>query len=314
MWHPLGEAAAARDAVNARATEGARVVVSGPPVYPTPTGEPVTNDFLWIAVDSTTAERGATLLAAFGAGHLKMRYVQSWSGAPRLIEAAHRHGLSVSGHCAHGLAVVAAGIDGQEHLDGQCGDWEFGVRDDIVQLYRAAGVAVTPVIDFHDETVRSARDTSRTHTPDVEPFVTPALRLDALRSLPPAAQLRIEGRARRARETTRRMFEGGVRIGLGSDAHMYPGGVARELEALVAAGLTPRDALRAATVDAATIAGADQVGRIAPGLLADLVLLDGDPLQDIGNVRKIWQVIQGGWIVDRERLRTREEPGQPASR
>jgi imidazolonepropionase-like amidohydrolase len=106
------------------------------------------------------------------------------------------------------------------------------------------------------------------------------------------------------------MFEGGVRIGLGSDAHMFPGGVPRELEALVAAGLTPRDALRAATVDAAAIIGAHQLGRIAPGLLADLVLLDGDPLQDIGNVRKIGQVIQGGGIVDRERLRTREEPGQ----
>lgn len=314
MWHPLGEAAAARDAVSARAAQGARVVVSGPPVYPTPTGEPVTNDFLWIPVDSTTAERGAALLAAFGAGHLKMRYVQSWSGAAKLIEAAHRHGLSVSGHCAHGLAVVAAGIDGQEHLDGQCGDWEFGVRDDIVQLYRAAGIAVTPVIDFHDETARTARDSSRIHQPDSEPFVTPALRLDAVRNLPPAAQLRIEGRARRARESTHRMFQGGVRIGAGSDAHMFPGGVPRELEALVAAGLTPRDALRAATIDAAAIIGADQVGRIAPGLLADLVLLDSDPLQDIRNVRKIWHVIQGGWIVDRDRLRTREGPGQGTSR
>ena len=314
MWHPLGESAAARDAVNARAAEGARVVVSGPPVYPTPTGEPVTNDFLWIPVDSTTAERGAELLAGFGAGHVKMRYVQSWSGASDLVAAAHRHGLSVSGHCAHGLAVAAAGIDGQEHLDGQCGDWEFGVRDDIVQLYRAAGIAVTPVIDYHDEVARAARDTSRIHAPDSEPFVTPAMRLDAVSNVPPAAQLRIAKRAGRARETTRRMFEAGVRIGLGSDAHMFPGGVPRELKALVAAGLSPRDALRAATVDAAAIIGTDQVGRLAPGMLADLVLLDGDPLVDIGNVRRIWQVIQGGWIVDRDRLRTREEPGKATLR
>ena len=84
---------------------------------------------------------------------------------------------------------------------------------------------------------------------------------------------------------------------------MYPGGIARELEALVAAGLTPRDALRAATVDAAAVTGLEgQAGRIAVGHLADLVLLDADPLADVGNVRRIHQVIQGGRVVDRQRL------------
>jgi imidazolonepropionase-like amidohydrolase/Tol biopolymer transport system component len=303
MWHPLGDGAAARDAVNAGIAAGARVIVSGPPVYPTPSGAPLTSDFLWIPVDSVTAERGVALLRGFGAGHLKMRYVQSWSGAAPLLRIAHRHGLSVSGHCAHALTVVAAGIDGQEHLDGQCGDWEFGVHDDVVQLYRAAGIAVTPVIDYHDETARTARDSSRIHAPDVEPFLTPALRLDAIRQNTPALLQRVEGRARRAREATRRMYAAGVRIVAGTDAHMYPGGIARELEALVAAGLTPRDALRAATVDAAAVTGLEgQAGRIAVGHLADLVLLDADPLADVGNVRRIHLVIQGGRVIDRQRL------------
>jgi len=279
------------------------VVVSGPPIYPSPTGAPITNDFLWVPVDSATTERALDLLSAFGAGHVKMRYVQSWSLGAAFVRAAHRRGLAVSGHCAHALALVAAGIDGHEHLDGQCGDLEFGVRDDLVRLYRAGGVAVTPVIDYHDEIARSAADTTRVHAPDAWPFMTPALRLDAVSGpLPEAFRLRVEGRARRARQAAGRMQQGGVRIGLGSDAAMFPGGVARELEALVAAGLTPRQALRAATIDAAAILGTDQVGRIAPGYLADLVLLEADPLADITHVRQIRLVIQGGQVVDRAAL------------
>lgn len=302
MWAPLADAAAARDAVAAGVVDGARLVVSGPPFYPSPTGESLTGDFVWIPVDSATSERGLAMLAAFGAGHVKMRYVQTWNGGASLVRQAHRRGLRVSGHCAHGLPLAMAGIDGHEHLDGQCGDWEFGIRDDLAQLYRAAGIAVTPVIDYHAETVRTARDTSRIHAADVAPFLTPSLRLDALGSLRQVS--RIEGRARRARYSTAVMHAAGTRIALGTDEPMYPGGVHRELEELVAAGLSPRGALRAATLDAAAVIGAsDQIGRLAPGYLADLVLLDGDPLLDIRNSRRIWAVIQGGRIVDRERLR-----------
>ena len=304
MWQPLGDAAAERDAVDAGVANGARVVVSGPPFYPSPTGESLTSDFVWIPVDSATGERGLAMLAGFGAGHLKMRYVQTWNGGASLVRQAHRHGLRVSGHCAHGLPLVMAGVDGHEHLDGQCGDWEFGVHDDLVQLYRAAGVAVTPVIDYHAESARTARDTSRIHAPDVEPFLTPSLRLSALLPPTPGLLARIESRARRARQTTRAMHAAGVRIALGTDEPAYPGGVHRELEELVASGLSPRDALRAATVDAAAVIGASgQIGRLAPGYLADLVLLDGDPLSDIRNTRRIWAVVQGGRVVDRDGLR-----------
>jgi hypothetical protein len=50
--------------------QGARIVVSGPPFYPAPTTDAVTSDFLWIAVDSATTDRGLEMLRAFGAGHV----------------------------------------------------------------------------------------------------------------------------------------------------------------------------------------------------------------------------------------------------
>ena len=67
-----------------------------------------------------------------------------------------------------------------------------------------------------------------------------------------------------------------------------------ELGQLVAAGLTPREALLAATRDAARLLGADSIGRIAPGTVADFVVLQGDPLADIENVRRVESVIVRG--------------------
>jgi len=78
-----------------------------------------------------------------------------------------------------------------------------------------------------------------------------------------------------------------------------------EIAEVVTAGLTPSEALVAATSTAAGVLGIDgDVGTIAVGKIADLVLLDADPLIDIRNTRRIWRVIQGGRVVDRDALRS----------
>jgi len=82
-----------------------------------------------------------------------------------------------------------------------------------------------------------------------------------------------------------------------------PGGVPRELEALVAAGLSPLEALRAATSNAAAVLGLErELGKLEPGFRADLVLLDANPIADIRNVRRIFAVIQDGNVIDRTTL------------
>ncbi|HKH91193.1 MAG TPA: amidohydrolase family protein [Gemmatimonadaceae bacterium] len=103
------------------------------------------------------------------------------------------------------------------------------------------------------------------------------------------------------------MHAAGVPILAGTDVHnpyVYPGfSLHDELALLVEAGLEPLDALRAATLNPARYFGAtDSLGTVAPGKLADLVLLDADPLADIGNTRRIRAVFLGGRVLDRAAL------------
>jgi imidazolonepropionase-like amidohydrolase len=94
----------------------------------------------------------------------------------------------------------------------------------------------------------------------------------------------------------------GVTICVGGDVGVYAHGTnAREVELLVAAGMPARDALHAVTAgNAASFGVGDSVGRIAPGLTADLVVIDGDPLADIAALRRVRQVYKGGVAVARD--------------
>jgi len=99
------------------------------------------------------------------------------------------------------------------------------------------------------------------------------------------------------------VFVQGNQIGTGTDIPMVPGAIHLELEELVASGLSPMEALLAATSHAAHVIGAEEeIGTIEVGKWADLILLDADPLEDIRNTRRIWKVVQGGRVVDREAL------------
>ena len=84
-----------------------------------------------------------------------------------------------------------------------------------------------------------------------------------------------------------------------------------ELESFVEAGIPPLQVLRLATWDAAAAVGADDhLGTLEAGKLADVVLLDANPLDDIKNTQTIWRVIRGGRVLDPETLRRSAQADQ----
>jgi imidazolonepropionase-like amidohydrolase len=104
-----------------------------------------------------------------------------------------------------------------------------------------------------------------------------------------------------------RLNRAGVQMLAGSDCpnpFVYPGfSLHDELDLLVRSGLRPAEALRTATVNPAIFLGVtDSLGTVARGKVADLVLLDANPLADIANTKRISAVIQGGRLLDRSAL------------
>ncbi|HEX3554120.1 MAG TPA: amidohydrolase family protein [Thermoanaerobaculia bacterium] len=97
----------------------------------------------------------------------------------------------------------------------------------------------------------------------------------------------------------RRAIDAGVKLAFGTDAGVYPHGQnAKQFHSLLALGLTPRQVIRMATVNAADLLGwSDRVGTVAPGRYADLIAVDGDPLTDVTELERVRFVMKGGVVV-----------------
>src|SRR5262245_33925492 len=304
---PIGPLVAFADAIAAERLDGPRVDFGGFQFYSDWAYDAEDQQGVEPEADPAHAARAVEMARAFGSQHIKTRTFRRWDINARLITEAHRRGMRVTGHCAHLLPLVAAGMDAKEHA-GFCEPRSDGViYDDLVQLYRAAGISVVPTITYstfavqmHEHPDMLAADK------ELAPFLPERASFDWMLQLESAERLQFAGFAQAAREATTKLARAGVTIGTGTDIWQIPTGVHMELEELVAAGLSPLEAIRAATADAARIVGAEQdLGTIAAGKWADIIILDADPVADIRNSRRIWAVLQAGRLLDRAALVTR---------
>lgn len=105
-----------------------------------------------------------------------------------------------------------------------------------------------------------------------------------------------------AMQNLKRLSDAGIPIVMGTDAGnigtLHGPSVFREMALMQQSGLTPLQVLRSATTGGAQAMGRDDLGAIAPGKLADLVLLDADPLADVGNLSHAERVIKGGVVYE----------------
>ncbi|MFC0632559.1 metal-dependent hydrolase family protein [Brevundimonas balnearis] len=190
-----------------------------------------------------------------------------------IVEAGHRMGRRVTAH-AHGVdginAFLRAGGDSIEH-----GTY---LDDESIRLFRQNDAFLVPTLLAGDFVARIAS------SPDN--FFTPAQTAKALEAGPKMLDM------------ARRAHAGGVRIAFGTDSGVSAhGDNAQEFALLVQAGMTPLEAVQAATVVAAEHLGISaEAGRLAPNMPADLIAVSGDPLSDVTELERVRFVMRGGRI------------------
>jgi len=222
-----------------------------------------------------------------------------------IIDEAHKRGLRVMAHMFYledAKQLVAAGLDGLAH---SVRDKE--VDDELIRLLKEKKTFAVATLVREESTFIYATPPAFLDDPFFNRWIDPEI----IRQLKdPAYGARIKadpdfskypGQLAMAKKNLKKLSDAGVHIAFGSDSgppSRFQGFFEhRELELMVEAGLTPAQALQAATSNAATalhISG--NFGSLAKGKRADMILLDADPLADIRNMRKINKV----WIGGRE--------------
>jgi imidazolonepropionase-like amidohydrolase len=267
-----------RDGINRGETEGPRLLVSG---------DPLTSTVLRGVAEDDRGERvarvrqfvrariaeGVDVIKVFEGVDETGRPVFNMQEISAAVEEAARAGLRVAVHAHEAAAVKAA-------VRGGCASVEHGsfLDDEAVRELAKRHVALVPTLYLPTHYLEH-----RERFVAFDPFTWSFF--EKLR----AGNLANAARAKK----------GGVWIVSGSDAVAgLHGNNPREIIWLVKAGLTPAEALRAATVDAAGLLGLEgKVGEIKPGAFADLVAVPGDPTKDIGVVEHVNFVMKGGKVI-----------------
>src|ERR1035441_2638225 len=287
---------ALRDAINAGDVPGPRMLVSGPAL--SITGGHCDNDLLPYEYHATSdgvadgienVQHKTREIIKYGADLIKVCAtggVLSKGDDPNasqytleemkaIVADAHRLGRKVAAH-AHGAQGVIwaseAGVDSAEH--------GHLMNDAAIATLKKNGTYLVPtlyLIDWQRENAAKA-------------------------NLPDYTRHKMQIVSEAAKTNAKKAIEAGVKIGLGTDAAVYPHGLnAHELAVYVSLGMTPLQAIQTATINDADLLGwSDKIGTLEAGKWADIIAVDGDPLQDVTTLQHVKFVMKGGAVVKNE--------------
>ncbi len=287
---------ALRDAINAGDIPGPRMLVSGPAL--SITGGHCDNNLLPYEYHATSdgaadgieaVQHKVREIIKYGADLIKICAtggVLSKGDDPQasqytleemkaIVADAHRLGRKVAAH-AHGAQGIRwaseAGVDSVEHAS--------YIDDAAIAELKKNGTYLVPTLYLGDWFMENAE---KNRVPD---FL-----LVKAKAVMPAA-----------RKNVAHAFASGVKVAFGTDAAVYPHGLnAHEFGVMVKLGLTPLQAIQAATVNDADLLGwSEKVGTIEAGKWADIIAVDGDPLKDVTTLEHVKLVMKGGEVVKNE--------------
>ncbi len=284
------------------------------------TGEDLTDmtpDQLRVAIDRYL-DKGPDFIKYGGTAHFLRPTLIGFSLEQQkaIVEEAHKRGKKVDVHATspEGLRLsVEAGIDLIQHADALSRDYP----DDLVKLIQKRKPTCSLMSNLSTgrlwtdyQAQRAAADEKYSKMPPPATVAERNTRRDTVGLYGDMIEYQ--------RRNSTRLIKAGCRITVGTDAAIFDApefrtvpplpeaspGIAthRAIEGLVELGMTPMQALVAATRNGGIATNIPDLGTIEPGKLADVLVLDADPLQDIHNIEKIRAVIARGKPIDTERL------------
>jgi imidazolonepropionase-like amidohydrolase len=287
-----------------------------------------------LASNEAEVRTAVQAMAAAGFGMVKIYSSLDPALVPVVVDEARRHGMRVGGHIPAYMTAeqaVRAGYNEIQHMNMLFLNFMFDSVQDTRTPARFTAVADHAAeIDPQSERVQAFLKLLRQKNVTIDPTlgvfeglytdrpgeVSPVFAAVADR-MPPQVRRGFlegglpvpEGADARYRETFRSMQrmlmalrQAGIPFVAGTDS-MAGFALPRELELYVEAGVPPLEVLRITTLDAARHVGrGNELGSIAPGKLADMILVDGDPSRNIGDVRRLRLVVKDGTVIDPDAL------------
>jgi imidazolonepropionase-like amidohydrolase len=234
-----------------------------------------------------------------------------------ICQEAHKRGMTVTGHIPEGMTIlqgVAAGMDQVNHIPyvakvlKRNADKSYVVNDTtsarIYRFLKEHHTVIDPTLGAFEMTDRPLNEDITTVEPAFTSLPQPLQALFLTMGAEPErvaqAKLMMESSSRLVKQ----LYDHGITIVAGTDMGFPGTSLARELELYVHSGLTPMQALQTATITPARVMKlAQRTGSLDPGKQADLLLIDGNPLQQIRDIRRVQLVVKDGQLYEPARMR-----------
>jgi imidazolonepropionase-like amidohydrolase len=303
---PLEDIVAVKKRIEADEIPGPRLFVSGP--FLQHTAPPLEAKFRWEVKGAEDARKKVDIVVDGGADVIKMidQDQMTLEEVKAIVDQAHKRGKHVAAHAHRSEEIrrgLQAGVDCFEHTGLAT---KPGYEEDILQMMRERNATLywCPTIEglfLYDQTVRYPeriddqrlrRDLPQEMYIDVYKSIVDVSKLDYFRLVP----RRIPTLANKFKQ----LRDAGVTIVVGTDSgiplNFHFDSTWRELKTLVDLGMPPMEAIRAATYWPAQLLKQPNLGTVAPGKLADIIVVDGDPLTDMSSLRHVVKVVKNGKV------------------
>lgn len=304
---PLDDIVAVKRRIERGEIPGPRMFVAGPFLQKSTT--PAEARWRWVVNGPDDARKKVQTIVAGGADVIKLidQDQMTLEEVKAIVDEAHKLGKTVAAHAHRSEEIrqgLRAGVDCFEHTGLAT---KPGYEEDVLQMIRERNATLywTPTVEglyLYEET---RNNPERIDDQRLKADLPPAMYKDVIASIKDVQRLDYFRLVPRRLPTLpnkfRQLRESGVTMLIGTDSgiplNFHFDSTWRELKKWVDLGVPPMDAIRAATYWPAQLLKQPNLGTIAPGKLADIIVVDGDPLTDMTALRHVVHVVKDGQVV-----------------